>query len=423
MKKALTLFVFLIMTSLCHANTVPYDYPFVNPYEATVVGTPSLYQEPLPEKVPTRERSLTVFEDRKIPDVFWYHDKLRYALTRQSKMSPLIFVIAGTGSDHNSLKMKLLEKAFFNAGFHVISLPSPTFPNFIVTASTTGVPGDLREDSEDLYRVMELIWEKEKARLDVSEFYLTGYSLGGAQSAFIARIDEDRRLFNFSKVLMINPPVSLYNSMQILDRMLVDNIPGGLDNFSEFYDNTMAKFASVYEMNSDVSFDDDFLFAVYKRYPPREQGVKALIGFAFQLSSANMLFTSDVMSNSGFVVPKNRVLGPYESLTDYFKVSARAGFSKYFEYLFLPYFQSKDTGYTREKAIRGSSIQSIEGYLRRTEKIAMVTNEDDVILAPGEAEYLKEIFGSRAMFYPNGGHCGNMAHKDNVEFMIDFFSK
>ena len=68
-----------------------------------------------------------------------------------------------------------------------------------------------------------------------------------------------------------------------------------------------------------------------------------------------------------------------------------------------------------------SSLRSIEQYLRQSEKIGLITNVDDLILAKGDVEYFKEVFGSRAKVYPRGGHCGNMAYKDNVAYMVDFF--
>jgi hypothetical protein len=67
------------------------------------------------------------------------------------------------------------------------------------------------------------------------------------------------------------------------------------------------------------------------------------------------------------------------------------------------------------------SLKSIEGYLRNTQKIGLVTNEDDLILAPGEIDFFLQVFGSRAKLYPNGGHCGNMIYKENVDYMIGFF--
>jgi len=32
-----------------------------------------------------------------------------------------------------------------------------------------------------------------------------------------------------------------------------------------------------------------------------------------------------------------------------------------------------------------------------------------------------DVMGDRARIWPRGGHCGNMAYRDNVEHMLAFF--
>jgi hypothetical protein len=39
----------------------------------------------------------------------------------------------------------------------------------------------------------------------------------------------------------------------------------------------------------------------------------------------------------------------------------------------------------------------------------------------GEIDFFRDVFGSRAKIYPTGGHCGNMAHRDNVAHMLSVF--
>ena len=421
MKRALLTLFICLFASTAWANT--YDYPFVDAYEATVLGTPDLYAAPLPKKVRSKMLELTVFEDRDIPAVLWYQNKLRYSLVYQKKKAPLIFVIAGTGASFYSSKMLMLQEAFYKAGFHVISLSSPTHPNFIVTASTSSVPGFSPDDARDLYRVMELAWQQVKSRIEVSEFYLTGYSLGASESAFVSKLDEDKRTFNFKKVLMINPAVNLLNSVTILDRMLVENIPGGLNNFDAFYEKLMHKMAEIYRTFGHIDFTDEFLYEVSKRFPPKDYTLEALIGISFRLSSANLVFTSDVMTKAGYVVPKNEVFITPTSLTDYAKVTLRTSFVDYFNGLFYPHFAAKNNGLTKEALVESISLKSIEGYLRGAEKIGLVTNEDDIILAEGELDYLRQVFGARAKIYVKGGHCGNMAYKDNIAHMINFFKE
>lgn len=222
---------------------------------------------------------------------------------------------------------------------------------------------------------------------------------------------------------MINPPVSLFNSVSILDSMLEKNIPGGLNNFNAYFDDLMNKFTEVYTKLENVDFNDDFLYRIYEDRQEQIDPAKvsALIGMSFRLSSSNMIFTSDVMTNGGYILPKNHELRKTESTTDYFKVSVRVSFTDYFNERFYPFHHEKIPDTTRESLIHDTSLTSIADYLRSSQKIAVVHNEDDITLAPGEIDFFREIFQSRAHIYPRGGHCGNMAYRDNVEYMVNYF--
>jgi len=99
-------------------------------------------------------------------------------------------VIAGTGGSFNIDTNKLLAQTLHQEGFHVLGFPSPTHPNFIVNASETGVPGRMADDARDLYRAMRMAHERVKDRIEVSEVYLAGYSLGGTHAAWVAKLDE-----------------------------------------------------------------------------------------------------------------------------------------------------------------------------------------------------------------------------------------
>jgi len=402
------------------AEAEPYGYPFVDAYEATVIGTPKIYQAKLPETVPKQELWLTVFPDRETPELFWYDEKLNVSVVRQRQKAPLIFNIAGTGAGHSSQLMQVMERAFYKGGFHVISLPSPTHPNFIVSASETQVPGPLMSDSRDLYRAMQIAYGEVADRIEVSEFYVTGYSLGAAQAAFVTMIDEEEGVFDFKKALMINPPVSLYNSVDILDQM-IDDVPGGPENFDQFFDNLMHRFAEVYSRDGFLDFSDDFLYEVYKRGGATDQNLRAMIGISFRLSSASILFTADVLSHSGVVVRRNASLSSTDRLTDYFKVSTRVSFVEYIEDLVLPFLQRQDPGLTLQRLIDENSLMFLDHYLRTTDKIGLMGNEGDVILAPGEFEYLQDVFAGRSKLYLTGGHCGNLPYEQNVADMIAFF--
>ena len=421
----------LLFSALCSAASGDdYGYPIENALVATVVGTPKDFVADLPEEddINRKEMSIVVFPDREVPD-FIPVKRLNYSLVKQKEAAPLIFVIAGTGASFRSSKMKMMEKAFYQGGFHVVSISSPTYANFIMSASTTQVPGHIVEDSADIYHVMDLIHQQIKDKIDITEFHVTGYSLGASQAAFVAKLDEERKVFNFKKVLMINPPVSLYTSVSILDKMLEDNIPGGLDNFSKFYDETMRDVAEFYTTTERLDFGNDFLYRMLKdRHEKGElnadnvtEEIAPLIGFSFRIASSNMIFVSDIATNGGYILPKNHVLGKRESTTNYAKVAFRVSFTDYYDERFYPYFKERQPGLTQESLIEELSLTSIADYLSSTDKITVVHNENDIILAPGEIDFFRDTFQSRAHIYPTGGHCGNMSYKDNVDYMVNFF--
>ncbi|MEZ4485181.1 MAG: alpha/beta hydrolase [Syntrophotaleaceae bacterium] len=377
-----------------------YDYPLKNPYAATIIGTPVELKAKLPNKVREKDLVLPPLPGRKIPRLFWYQQGFRYSLAYQKQKAPLIFVIAGTGASYKSPKVQALKRAFYQAGFHVVCLTSPTIENFIVTASSSGMPGNIQEDSADLYRVMARIYDRIQRRVEVSEFYLTGYSLGGAQAAFISKLDEQQQVFSFRKVLMINPPLNLYNSVGVLDKMLEENIPGGLDNFSDFFNKVITRFSEVYKESDWLIFNNNFLFRVYEKNNPTEANMKAVIGTSFRASAANMVFTADVVNNAGYILPRNLQLSATDSTTDYLKVAFHTSFRNYFDELFTPFFQRREPGLTRQELIRRLSLASIETYLAKTGKVGMFHNADDPILTPDELLYLSRVLGPRAGIYP-----------------------
>jgi pimeloyl-ACP methyl ester carboxylesterase len=399
-----------------------YGYPIPGSHEATILGTPANLIPEFPKKMRTRQLVLDVIPDRVKPPIFFYDEGLRCTFAYQDKKAPLVFLIAGAGSSDRSAKMLTMVKAFYQAGFHVITMPSSSHANFIISASRSSVPGDLTEDAADLYRAMEAAWKEVQDDIEVSSFNLGGYSMGASQAAFVAKLDEELKVFNFRKVLMINPPVSLYSSATSIEEMM-KQIPGGAKKQGIFFNRMLSKFSEYYRYGNFVAINDDFLYSIYTErlfYPEETAG---LIGLTYRINLAGMIFASDVMTNSGYVVPKNRMLSPTDSIADYFLVSTHLSFFDYFNEYFYPYFQRLRPGLTKQALIDSNSLRSIEGYLKSSPKFGMMTNENDFILTKGELEYLRQLFGERAKIYPRGGHLGNLEFKDNLAYMVDFFKR
>lgn len=411
----------MLLASLASATATVenYGYPITDRFEATVVGTPEDYQADLPERNPLQKRRIAIFPERPLPDLIWYGHDLIYSEALQDDPAPLIFLIAGTGAAHNGAKNVNMARAFYQAGFHVVSLSSPTFPNFVTSASTTGVVGHAQRDAEDLYRVMERIWARLDKKIDVTSFNVTGYSLGGFNAAYVAKLDEERKSFNFRRVLLINPPVSIYNSISLLDRM-TKNIPGGEDNFARFFNQLVAGFSKVYKDEDEIG--GDFLYQAYKAMDLHDEQLAALIGVSFRISSASLVFTSDVMTDFGYVKPKGLELDRYADLTVYNQVVNRLGFTDYYHDFFYPFYKKDYPEVSRDEFISAISLTEIADYLRSSQKITVMHNQDDIILERGEIEFFNEVFGDRATIYPHGGHCGNINYRDNVAHMLAAFT-
>jgi pimeloyl-ACP methyl ester carboxylesterase len=404
------------------AETVDdYGYPFVDPLEATVIGTPEMFAGALPEDIPIEEREVLVFQARDVPEIFWYTQALPYALSAQPDPAPLVFILPGTGANFNASKSLILQRALYNAGFHVVSLPSPLHPNFIVSGSASRRPGLLAEDAEDIYRAMELIRRHVEDEIEISRWHLVGYSLGATNAAFVAKLDDERHAFDFAKVLLINPPVNLARSARILDAMFEEQLPTIAD-FNALFNELMQVLTKYYSPTEQVLFSDEMIFEIYRRSRPPDRTLEALIGAAFRFSSINLVFTSDVMTNAGLLVAPGQELSLTDSLTPYFKAASRLSFEDYARAILYPYYRKVAPEVTFDQLSELDSLRAIERYLRAAQKIGLMHNADDILLGPDEIEYLKTVFGDRAVIFPRGGHAGNLAYRENLAYIVDFFT-
>jgi hypothetical protein len=70
---------------------------------------------------------------------------------------------------------------------------------------------------------------------------------------------------------------------------------------------------------------------------------------------------------------------------------------------------------------RDRGLLPLEGYLRASPKVGLITTRDDIIVAPGELTWLRKVFGPKATVLDTGGHCGNYQRRDFVDALTRFF--
>ncbi|MFF7708373.1 serine/threonine protein kinase [Pseudomonas sp. NPDC007930] len=401
-----------------------YGYPLTNPFEATIATTPPDLRPKLPldEDIDQADYTLNIRPEREqvLPDNFWAVKKLRYRLAKQSKPAPLIFLIAGTGAAYNSTINESLKKLYWNAGYNVVQLSSPTSFDFISAASRFATPGITAEDAEDLYRVMQAV-RAQHPKLQVTDFYLTGYSLGALDAAFVSKLDETRRSFNFKKVLLLNPPVNLYTSINNLDKLVQTRVKG-IDNSTTFYELVLAKLTRYFQQKGYIDLNDALLydFQQSKQHLSNEQ-MAMLIGVSFRFSAADIAFTSDLINRRGLITPVKYPIREGTSLTQFMRRAMQCDFDCYMTDQVIPMWRARTDGGSVLQLIDQASLYGIKDYLHSSTKIAVMHNADDVIIGPGDLGFLRKTFGDRLTVYPYGGHCGNLNYRVNTDAMLEWF--
>ena len=420
MKKLLSKIVLFIILSL---TAFSYNFPIDDPYSATIIGSATMMTPGVSENIPLKVYEIQIKDKKDIPDVFWYASKFKFSFSKQkNKKAPLIFVLAGTGSDYNTTRVKFMQRIFHDAGYHTIAISSQMSQQFMISASSNSVPGLLLEDNKAIYKAMKLAYNKIKDQVEVTDFYIMGYSLGGSNAAVLSYIDEKEKVFNFKRVFMVNPPVNLYNSAVKLDKYLDDYTGGKTEGIEKLLNTTLAKVKGG--LTSEyANIGADTIYNIVKGDILSDAEKKAYIGLAFRLASTDLNFISDFMTRSHVYTKNPEKVNKYTNMKEYLKAVNFATFEDYVNKIGFPYYKKHNKDYSIEALKREASLKVIEDYLRTSPKIAAVTNADELILNEKDFAFLKEVFKDRLVIYPKGGHCGNMFYKENVDVLLKFLNE
>ncbi|TWI55660.1 hypothetical protein IQ22_01589 [Pseudomonas duriflava] len=405
-------------------DAASYGFPLSNPFEATIASTPQELRPLLPTdfEINQDDYSINLRPEREfeLPDNFWPVKKLHYRLAQQDQPAPLMFIIAGTGASYAASSMEYLKRLYYSAGYHVVQLSSPTSYDFMAAASRQATPGYTPGDAEDLYRVMQAV-RAQHPKLPVTNYLLTGYSLGALEAAFVSKLDETQRSFNFKRVLLVNPPVNLLTSVRNLDRLVQTQVKGVTNNRT-FYELVLAKLSRYFQQKGYIDINEALLLD-FQQSPQRlsNEEMAMLIGTSFRFSAADIAFTSDLINRRGLITPPGYPINEGTSMSRFFARALLCDFDCYMYDQLLPFWERTTKGTSLAELARQSSLTSIADYLKESDKIGVMHNADDLILGPGDLGFLRRTFGKRLTVYPLGGHCGNLNYRVNADHMLEFF--
>ncbi|HTV96669.1 MAG TPA: hypothetical protein VME42_11715 [Steroidobacteraceae bacterium] len=386
---------------------------------ATVFGTPPQDIAPLPERVPMLEMDLEFPWARPVPQIFWFDRRLRVWFSAQPKPAPLAIVISGTGGDGNTAKLSILRAVLYRAGYHVLTMPSPTFPGFIVSTSSTGVAGDLEQDGRDLYAAMVQIIAHLPRKVRITDIDVLGYSLGGANAAIVKSLDGAEHRLGIHRALMINPPVSLFASVGRLDKLYAQALGGGDAGIERFYQQLYAELANLYRASDRVELDEDFLLGAAAAVLKTDAQFSAAIALTFRIALSNVFLAGDLYSGAGVVTDPAHPPRVGDSMEQISRELRSKTFAVYFTRIFAPYYLAHRPGSTVDSLIARNRLDVIGEQLRMDPNYYCQTNSDDLILDRAELDWLEKTLGSRIAVYDHGGHLGNLGDRQQVADMLD----
>jgi hypothetical protein len=341
----------------------------------------------------------------------------------ETPSTSLVYVLTGIGGDASSGTSNFLATELLKQGHHVMVIPSVFTREFADSYSSSGYVGLLNIDSKDMIELfMQTRSYMEEIGLPVKTQNMVGYSLGALTAAHLSEEAAKLPGIEFNKVLLINPPVDLIYGLRFLDKAhsykmseiyflrlglsvirtikAAMSAPLDLDSYTMSLENF--KFLSVDECN----------FFIAESLSSSLTGVLEGSQDAFDLE----ILPEKPLSNSA---------GEFYQRADRNRAVNAVNFETYIQNFVVPYFRDHNDGsddfksYSLNSMNLRVSMYAVAKHIRANPKIYLMTNTDDFLLrGQADIDYLSELFGERATFYPRGGHIGNIWYKDNMDLML-----
>jgi len=393
-----------------------YRYPYRDPYLATVTTailtadgmTPRLRREAIHVPVLAGRSHLPALEGR---------GNVSITLYRQDHPAPLLFVLAGIGSNSYFGLGTYFAGLFHQQGFHVVILPSPISWNFALAASRSGAPGYAPEDARDLYEAMQNTLGLLRTRYHVATTRVDflGASLGALDGAYLSVIDTEERKIGIDRYLLLNPPLDLAYALDKIDEWTALQNTFGRDKSKRLVGTALA----IVESFSKERLDDPAVFGrLAKEFSSfTTEDIQFLIAAALQASLPELAYVADGIQDQRPLKPTKdaarKRLRAWRDMT----------FKEYAEKIALRVWTqhlAEPPGDLESFAKRGS-LAPILDRLRGNAKVHIAHNADDVLVDRTSIEELKSALGDQVTVFPYGGHLGNLWYSENTEFILRQF--
>ena len=277
-------------------------------------------------------------------------------------------------------------------------------------------------DGKDLYAAMQEIVAHLPRKVRITDVDLVGYSLGGANAAIVKSIDATEGKLNIHRVVMVNPPVSLFSSVGRLDRLFAATIGPGEDGVELLYRRLYAQIANLYRASDRLELDENFLLGAAAATLKTDADFSAAIALTFRLQLVDMFFIGDLYAKTGVVTDPQHPPKVGDSLEDVQRDLRAKPFADYFTRVFAPYYLKRRPDATGASLIASNRLDIITDVLRDNGDYYAQTSSNDLILNKRELAWLQETLGPRIVVYDHGGHLGEIGDRQQVADMLDMLS-
>ena len=393
-----------------------YTYPYRDPYLATATSA-ILGNDEATARVESNVLRVPGLPGRnKLPSLEGRVD-VSLAFYRQNQAAPLLFILAGVGSNPYFGVGPYLASLFYRAGSHVVVLPSPMNWNFALSASRSGAPGYAPEDARDLYEVMQKTLTTLRDRYDVkpTAIHFLGVSLGALEGAYLSVIDADEGKIGIAKYLLVNPPIDLHYALKKTDEWSRLAQKFGPERSREL----VSKGLAIVDTFADEKPDDP---AVIDRLAKKlgsftTEELQYLIAATLQSQLYELIYATQVIQD------QNVLPAPKDDMRKRLQEAKSFTLVDYYWKIAVPVWRKQlgDSQADPESLLQRSSLAPIMDRLRSNPKVHILHNVDDVLAERKSIEALKEALGDQVTLYPYGGHLGNLWYPENKRTLLRFF--
>jgi predicted alpha/beta-fold hydrolase len=412
--------VLAILTALCllirSAEAADYKYPHHDPYLATAT-TAILNDDGATARVKSIIFRLPGLRGRNGLITLEGRGHVSLALYRHKRPAPLLFILAGLGSNPYFGVAPYLASLFYREGFHVVVLPSPMSWNFALSASRSGAPGYAPEDARDLYVVMQktLATLIDRYRLRPTSTNFMGVSLGALQGAYLSLIDAEEGKIGIAKYLLVNPPVDLAYAIGKIDEWNTLARKFGREKSRDIVSRALAVVDSFADERSDDPEVFDRLAKKLAGFTTEE--LQFLIAETLQSQLPELVYVTQVLHD------QNLLTAAKDNMRKRLQEARSFTFTDYNQRIAVPVWQKQigDSRADLERFIRRGSLTAIMDRLRGNPKVHILHNADDFLAERRAIEALKEALAEQVKLFPRGGHLGNLWFPENKQYALEFF--